>query len=194
MRGPRVMQDVIVESVTVASLLLATVYTAWRARRHNDVEEEPVSDAHGRCYCGAVQFAVRATARVIRAAYCHCESCRRAHAAPLYHVVYIQQATQSDPAGFEITAGAEKIKECRFKAAPERGSRSFCSECGSKVCNVMSDRRVGFFPATLDDATQHALPARFRATLHHCPDEAVVPVFDDGLPWQANRYAARTTA
>lgn len=177
-----------------AALLLATAYIAWRARQHrrNDgtKQEEAVYDVHGRCYCGVVKFTVRATAHVIRAAYCHCESCRRAHAAPLYQVVYVQQDTQSDPAGFEITAGADYVKECRFKAAPERGSRSFCSECGSKVCNVMSGTsRVGFFPATLDETTQHALPVRFRPTLHHCPDEAVVPVFDDGLPRQPNRYA-----
>ena len=43
-------------------------------------------DLEGFCYCGAVTFSVRADATVVRAAFCHCESCRRAHAAPLYQI------------------------------------------------------------------------------------------------------------
>ncbi len=33
---------------------------------------------------------------------------------------------------------------------------------------------VGFFPATLDERTQHALPKAFRPTVHNLADEAVV--------------------
>lgn len=50
---------------------------------------------HGTCYCGGVKFAVDCTATApLKALYCHCESCRRAHAAPLYQVVYGEQLLQ----------------------------------------------------------------------------------------------------
>ena len=41
----------------------------------------------GTCYCGGVKFGVTIdSTKYVRALYCHCESCRRAHAAPLYQV------------------------------------------------------------------------------------------------------------
>ena len=46
-------------------------------------EPELPAELHGRCYCGAVTFSVRTDAKVHLGCYCHCESCRRAHAAPL---------------------------------------------------------------------------------------------------------------
>lgn len=52
-------------------------------------ENETILGYHGQCYCGKVKFLVRNDAYPTKAVYCHCESCRRAHAAPLYHVVYI---------------------------------------------------------------------------------------------------------
>lgn len=63
----------------------------------------PQVDVTGHCYCGAIQFAVHIPAgdQPIFTAYCHCDSCRRAHAAPLYHVACVDQSH------FEITAGAE---------------------------------------------------------------------------------------
>eukprot|EP00966_Prymnesium_polylepis_P040482 939350-Prymnesium_polylepis.1 len=142
------------------------------------------ADLTGRCYCGQIRFRVSATATVIRGAFCHCESCRRAHAAPLYQVCYVA------PQDFVLTSGAALLKECRMVSAPSHGSRSFCSACGSRVCNIMADNRTGFFPATLDEDIQHALPEKFRPTLHHCPEEAVLPLPEDGLARQPNRYAA----
>ena len=44
----------------------------------------------GRCYCGNIRFEVRTRPETeTLALFCHCESCRRAHAAPLFAVVYI---------------------------------------------------------------------------------------------------------
>jgi Paired amphipathic helix repeat len=42
----------------------------------------------GHCYCGAVVFsvAVPESERDAHCCYCHCDSCRRAHSAPLYQV------------------------------------------------------------------------------------------------------------
>ena len=120
-----------------------------------------LADLLGHCYCGAVRFRIKGDATVIRATFCHCESCRRAHAAPLYQVCYVS------PNAFEFIAGAKLVKMCKFVADPEKGSRNFCGRCGTKVSNVMKARpgfpaRTGFFPSTLDAATQRALPERFR--------------------------------
>ena len=48
--------------------------------------------------CGAVQYTVQGDAEVLMGCFCHCESCRRAHAAPLYQVCYVP------PAGPSFTA------------------------------------------------------------------------------------------
>lgn len=141
------------------------------------------ANLRGFCYCGSVQYSVKADATVKRATFCHCESCRRAHSAPVYQVCYV---LASD---FHITAGQEALKACPFRGDPEKGSRSFCSHCGSRVCNVMTDGRVGFFPNTLEIGMQRALPKKFRPTLHHCPEEAVFALPDDGLTRQPNIYA-----
>ncbi|KAL3912178.1 MAG: hypothetical protein SGPRY_008426, partial [Prymnesium sp.] len=93
------------------------------------------------------------------------------------------------PNDFKIVSGAAHVKTCKFVSAPERGSRNFCGKCGTRICNLMSDGRVGFFPNTLRNSARHALPQKFCATLHHCPEEAVIPLPDDGLERQPNRYA-----
>jgi hypothetical protein len=133
----------------------------------------------GRCYCGGITFRVsdscdagrtppishriniisrfrrphtRPSASV-RSLFCHCDSCRRAHAAPLYQVVYLPESC------FEITAGAHLLNA--FARSPAHVVRSFCSTCGSRVCNRVTAKPslgVGFFPNLLDESSQRALP------------------------------------
>ncbi len=149
------------------------IYAEFVVSLFPELKEDPLADLHGICYCGAVQYRVRGDARVLTACYCHCESCRRSHAAPLYQVCYVPTDD------FSITAGNEHIKAHKF--------RHFCEQCGSKVYNEFSDGpqgpRVGFFPSTLDDATQHKLPGRFRPSFHHLTNEAVLrDLPNDALP------------
>ncbi len=123
----------------------------------------------GHCYCGGVQFRVRADPPTSRACFCHCESCRRAHAAPLYQVVYVPDACM------EITAGDDLLTP--FSRSTSSIVRSFCRVCGSRVCNrspQQPELGVGFFPALLVEEAQHALPAAFRATDHYLSHEAVL--------------------
>lgn len=180
------------EVVAAALFLAAGALTAWRAGRRARAAMEATDiltdDLHGHCYCGAVHYVVRRDATINRAAFCHCESCRRAHASPLYQVCYVLAD------GFAFTAG-----EAHVKAPPHRRYRQFCGLCGSRIANVMPDGRVGFFPSTLDVADQARLPPRMRPTLHHCPEEAigylrahVLP--DDGLRRQPNRYGDQGAA
>ena len=145
------------------------------------LKEDPMADLHGACYCGTVQYRVRGGAQVLTACYCHCESCRRSHAAPLYQVCYV---TRPD---FSITAGSEHVKAHKF--------RHFCGQCGSRVYNEFSagpqGARIGFFPGTLDESTQHKLPGRFRPSFHHLTNETVLrDLPNDALPRRVAATAA----
>ena len=98
-------------------------------------ETTPAVDVAGHCYCGAIQFRVQIPAgqAPIFAAYCHCDSCRRAHAAPLYHVVCV------DAPMFQITAGDEALQP--FTKPGGTITRAFCRVCGSKILNVFETWR-----------------------------------------------------
>ena len=122
----------------------------------------------GHCYCGAVHYSVCKTAAPHTALYCHCESCRRAHASPLYQVVYVPQQA------FKITCGEDKINA--FNKPGAGVTRAFCAVCGSRMYNTLARDGDwwGFFPATLEEALQHALPAQFAAQGHHLAEEAVM--------------------
>ena len=45
------------------------------------------SEATAICRCGQVEITL-STQTPVLAGFCHCEDCRRAHAAPIYHYVY----------------------------------------------------------------------------------------------------------
>jgi len=122
----------------------------------------------GHCYCGAIHYSVSKSAQPHKALYCHCESCRRAHSAPLYHVVYVPKKD------FNITCGHSSVNEfCKPGAAV---TRAFCNICGSRLYNTLArdENWWGFFPATLEEVLQHDLPPQFRAQGHNLPDEAVL--------------------
>jgi hypothetical protein len=134
-------------------------------------------DVTGHCYCGQTRFRVRIPAgeKPVFTAYCHCDSCRRAHAAPLYHVA----AVTTDM--FEITEGAENIVDFQRPGGPVR---TFCRRCGTRMTNRFPNWRddvVAFFPNTLDEATTHALPQLLRPRRNSHRDECVLDV--EHLRW-----------
>ena len=49
----------------------------------------------GGCYCDTVRFSIAAGTQPVWAGYCHCQDCRKAHAATLYQAVY-QELAVSD--------------------------------------------------------------------------------------------------
>eukprot|EP00961_Rhodomonas_salina_P285317 3855547-Rhodomonas_salina.1 len=111
----------------------------------------------GQCYCGEVRFTVAepsSKADVVFAGYCHCLSCRRAHAAPVYQVAYLKEHL------FAYTAGEELVKHFR-KVEGKDPVRSFCSNCGSKLTIQYAQSMpgcIGTFPALYDEASQKNLP------------------------------------
>ena len=143
----------------------------------------PAEDAlvTGRCYCGGVTFEVRLPAgeAPLFTAYCHCDSCRRAHAAPLYHVACVDARWHS------ITAGAALLNE--FQKREGGIVRAFCGGCGSRVLNRFPGWRPGgreplaFFPDLLDDACRRPLPEALRPRKNNQPQECVLDV--EALRW-----------
>ena len=133
---------------------------------------------HGHCYCGEVAFTVATDVVPNAACFCHCESCRRAHSAPLYQVVYIPVDS------FSITKGKDLVKA--FSKNADSVVRSFCKNCGSKISNVLPQKPslgIGFFPALLEESVQHDLPDIFKAREHYLSVESVLDLeaLHDGI-------------
>ena len=131
-----------------------------------------MSTVHGHCYCGAVEFTVDLDREPIFTAYCHCDSCRRSHAAPLYQVACVDDET------FTVTRGQEGIVD--FKKDGSRIVRAFCGTCGTRVYNRFPGWSPGgrtpvvFFPNTLDEETTHNMPESLRPRKNNASDECVL--------------------
>jgi hypothetical protein len=76
----------------------------------------------GSCFCGAVEFEIELP--TLFCGHCHCSMCRRPHGASF--VTW----TGVPPERFRITAGEQDI--ARFESS-EKGTRSFCRNCGSQM-------------------------------------------------------------
>ena len=128
----------------------------------------------GHCYCGGIEFELHIPEGEdpIFTAYCHCESCRRAHAAPLYQVACIDESC------FRITKGEDLLET--FQRPGAHLSRAFCRQCGSKIVNRFGEWKpkgktpVAVFPSLLDQETQQALPEKLRPVRINRPDECVL--------------------
>ncbi|MCO4768870.1 MAG: GFA family protein [Deltaproteobacteria bacterium] len=123
--------------------------------------DEPVH-AEGHCYCEGIRFAVDVPAGQgpLFNMYCHCNNCRRSHAAPLYHAVCIEEGW------FSFLEGAELLEEFQKPNGPVR---AFCRTCGTKILNRFPGWTPGgkvplvFFPDTLNKELRADLPAVLRA-------------------------------
>ena len=136
----------------------------------------PAEEIHvaGHCYCGEVRFEVHLPAGEdpFFTEYCHCDSCRRAHAAPLYYVVCV------DSAHFTFTAGEQLLTH--YTRPSGRITRTFCASCGSTVLNILigwnpeGKKPLMFFPNLLEEAVQQNLPEAFRPGRHMNPKDCVL--------------------
>lgn len=130
------------------------------------------SGIEGGCLCGAVRY--RAAGAPSNTMICHCESCRRAAAAPVVAWITVR-ADQ-----FAFTRG--RPTEFRSSSAVVR---TFCAMCGTPLTYQHADRAVNidFTTCSLDD------PERFPPTHHSwLGDDLDWVRFGDGRPaFQASR-------
>ena len=124
----------------------------------------------GRCACGAVTW--QTSASVLWAGHCHCDSCRRASAAPVtsFFGVPRDSVTWTGDLGAIETSGG-------------RVRRLFCASCGCQMTyqsEVWPDE-THLYAATMDDPMQFQPQAHFH--------------YDERQPWltitdELPKYAA----
>jgi hypothetical protein len=122
--------------------------------------------ASGSCYCGAVRFEVDSPS--VWASHCHCDNCRRAHAAAIVSWIgYPRDAHR-------FTIGAELVSTHVTETA---ATRSFCSGCGSPLLYV-SPRwpDEAHVPIALLDSDPDKLPS---AHVYSDRSPSWSPMFDD---------------
>jgi hypothetical protein len=93
---------------------------------------EPAKVTTGGCLCGGVRFAYAGPlgGEAGAVTVCHCASCRRAQG-------YASAVVPALAAGFEVTQGAELIRE--YQSSPGK-QRAFCGVCGSPLYSRREDR------------------------------------------------------
>ncbi|SHF28030.1 Uncharacterized conserved protein [Modicisalibacter ilicicola DSM 19980] len=120
----------------------------------------------GRCFCGAVELAVRG--EPVAMGYCHCDACRSWSAGP------VNAFTLWKPENVRITKGADNV--AGFQKT-EKSLRKWCQCCGGHLLTEHP-------PWGVVDVYAAMLPAlTFTPSLHVHYREAVLPV-RDGLPKQ----------
>lgn len=122
--------------------------------------------SHGRCYCGAIQFALAEPPLLV--GLCHCASCRRSvGATPIAWATYPRAA-------FELERGA--VQWFQSSAHARRGH---CAECGTSLFfeTTRAPTEIDVTVACLDDANTVA-------PTHHIwvPAKLAWTHIDDGRP------------
>ncbi|WP_108444637.1 GFA family protein [Halomonas denitrificans] len=95
----------------------------------------------GSCLCGAIAYEVTALDGPIT--FCHCRTCRKAHAAPFVPTAGVERSQ------FRWLAGEDRLSS--FESSPGK-LRHFCSVCGTHlVAERAHQAHVIVRVATLDD-------------------------------------------
>lgn len=135
----------------------------------------------GRCLCGAVRIALEPP--TLFASHCHCESCRRAHAAAFVTWTGVPDAR------FAVVQGEGEV--VRFESSPG-AYRCFCCRCGSAMFTYYEPSHAEFGGAA---GSTYVPVAVLQDPLDRDPDRhvsfeeaAAWFTFDDGLP----RFHAKT--
>ena len=117
----------------------------------------------GTCYCGEVR--VRVEGEPIVAGYCHCNSCRKWHSAP----INAWAAWRAE----DVTIEGETVQST-FNSESQRIS---CAKCGGNVANGKPTKGLMVvYPMTLVESD-----LGFEPTFHIFHEERVMDVAD-GLP------------
>ncbi len=95
----------------------------------------------GSCLCGVVEYEIDRLDRPIM--HCHCESCRKAHAAVYASIAGVMLEH------FRWLKGEDKLTT--YESSPGK-LRRFCSVCGSQLVAIRAGQpHISIRVATLDD-------------------------------------------
>jgi hypothetical protein len=83
---------------------------------------------NGSCLCGAIEYEVELVAGMIF--NCHCSKCRKAHGAAFATLAFAKGET------LKFLKGEDALAEHKGR----RGTRAFCSSCGSRLMNYAPDK------------------------------------------------------
>jgi|TARA_B100000519_G_C14255594_1_gene444842 hypothetical protein len=127
------------------------------------------NEATAMCLCGSVEISLKTDEPSV-SGFCHCWACRRAHSAPLYQVIYTDNAN-IDPATGSLREGEFEIMvtkgfELLRPGDPGPGNpnwesqddnpnfggigRLYCQQCGVVMMNALYQRPHSIFNDTDD--------------------------------------------
>ena len=118
----------------------------------------------GKCLCGGV--VVRVSGSPLTEGYCHCESCRQWHAAPINAWALWKSDRMEIVSGESLLSGFDSGTSFRFR----------CSRCGSGLFN----RKARGVTVVYADVLRNSGYSHEPRCHIHC-DESVMTV-EDGLP------------
>ncbi len=122
-------------------------------------------DLVGSCPCGAVRFRVHGEA--LAQFYCHCKSCRRAHASPIAALALFPVDA------VEIEGQTDSVS----MTGPDGATRMGCAACGSRVANVPSGEKGPTMRAIFPDLCESA--DWFQPTMHTNWESHALELEDD---------------
>ena len=124
------------------------------------------SNVTGSCFCGAVKFEIELP--TLFCGHCHCSMCRRPHGASFvtWAVLPLER--------FRITGGQQDIALFR---SSEKGTRTFCRNCGSQVFCQTETEVIDIALAALHDKIDRRPEAHY-----YYDSRADWTVVNDDLP------------
>jgi hypothetical protein len=120
----------------------------------------------GSCFCGGVKFEIELP--TLFCGHCHCSMCRRPHGASFVTWAGVP------PERFRITAGEQDIALFR---SSEKGTRSFCRNCGSQMFCQTGTEVIDIALAALHDKIDRRPEAHY-----YYDSRADWTVVNDDLP------------
>lgn len=121
----------------------------------------------GSCLCHSVQYEIDELASPI--GFCHCHTCRKAHAAAAAPTARVRREN------FRWLAGREFVRN--YESSPGK-TRHFCGECGSHIVAMRTGQEEYILRvATLDDDPV------IRPVIHIWTAHDVPWLAGENLPW-----------
>ncbi len=121
----------------------------------------------GHCLCGAVRIELDPPS--LFASHCHCESCRRSHAAAFVTWTGVPDAR------FRVVEGEAEIT--RYASSPG-AFRCFCSRCGTVMFTYYEPQHADFGDAA---GSMYVPVAVLADPMDRQPDSHVS--FEEAVPW-----------